>query len=566
MMERHITLVAPPSEGAFADGRKVVAVVGIDRYHAWPTLNNAVSDAKGALGVFLRLGFEQITEPLIDGAATADAIRHLATDELATLSGDDSLVLFVAGHGHTQTRTLQSGSVQTGYLIPVDGDRPKGRAATWIRLDTWLSDVARLPARHILVILDACHSGIALGSLIKWRSGGASRDDSLDELRRRQSRRVITSALANQHAMDGGPIDGHSLFTGCLIEGLTGGLARHGRHEATASEIGVYVQQRVTSYPGSLQTPDFGTLELDNRGELVVPIVTDWRPPQPIPDPPIDTNLVDRSQSLKRRVGAVAGENASAAPIKPLKRVALLDRRLAAELIISYPPRAGSRRVDARSQRSILYALSLYNQLLIEDHFGSALADLIRGDDLLSEAILFLPREISEESTELSTAVAEACRAWLNDPGFQLAASTYGRSKGSLTESPPDAVAYLQRMLLLARRFDAAVIPHPDRCRLYHHWFEGGVRAPDAGQARTVIALPEPARAAEMVSARRSALIAQLGPRPASGAPQVCLVQYQPIVYPVPAAYARQPGSAALAAHQNFTFEFCTAGLTEVTR
>lgn len=281
MTVRDITSVALDSEEEVAEGRKVVAVVGIDRYRAWPTLDNAVSDARGALAVFQQVGFETLAAPLINEMATADAIRRLVTDDLATLGSDDSLVLFFAGHGHTQTRMLPSGPLQTGYLIPVDGDRPAGQTATWLRLDTWLSDVARIPARHILVILDACHSGIALGSLIKWRGGSSARPGgSLEELRRRQSRRVITSALGDQLAMDGGPIDGRSLFTGCLIEGLTGGLAREGRLEATGSEIGVYVQQRVTSYTGSRQTPDFGTLELDQRGELVVPIAVDARPRQ----------------------------------------------------------------------------------------------------------------------------------------------------------------------------------------------------------------------------------------------------------------------------------------------
>jgi uncharacterized caspase-like protein len=138
VMDRDVLAIGdePASEGAFGEGRKVVVVVGIDRYHGWPTLNNAVSDAKGALRVFLQLGFEQIIPPLIDETATADAIRRLVTDELATLGPDDSLVLFFAGHGHTRTRTLQSGPVHTGYIIPVDGDRPEGHAATWLRLDT----------------------------------------------------------------------------------------------------------------------------------------------------------------------------------------------------------------------------------------------------------------------------------------------------------------------------------------------------------------------------------------------------------------------------------------------
>lgn len=48
------------------EGRRVVAVVGIDRYQSWPNLRNAVSDARGVLQSFRRLGFEQITEPLFD--------------------------------------------------------------------------------------------------------------------------------------------------------------------------------------------------------------------------------------------------------------------------------------------------------------------------------------------------------------------------------------------------------------------------------------------------------------------------------------------------------------------
>lgn len=306
-MHRDIGSPTLDAGGPFAEGRRIVAVIGIDRYRAWPMLSNAVRDALGALEVFRRLGFEPIVAPLINESATSDAIHRLVTDDLATLGSSDSLVVFFAGHGHTQTRTLQSGPVQTGFLIPIDGDRPDGRTATWLRLDTWLSDVARLPARHILVILDACHSGLALGSMIKWRGAGeALRDGSLEQLRHRQSRRVITSALGDQRAMDGGPIAGHSLFTGCLIEGLTGGLTRHGRPEVTGSEIGLYVQQRVSSYTDSQQTPDFGTLELDHRGEIVVPIMTGGAPlPLPSAAAPMTLPAVGNAYSdLPSRAGA----------------------------------------------------------------------------------------------------------------------------------------------------------------------------------------------------------------------------------------------------------------------
>lgn len=262
----------PPAREA-RPGRAYIAVIGIDRYRTWNRLYNAVSDARGALTLFAGFGFELIAPPLFDENATGDALRRLVVDDLSGLGQDDSLVLFFAGHGHTVTRSYGGTSVRDGYVIPVDGDRPGGRAGTWLRLESWLTEITRIPARHILVILDACHSGLALGPILQWRSRGMenARREPLEQLRARRSRRIITSALDDQLAMDGGPVPGHSLFTGCLVEAMTGGLVASTGHQiVTGSEIGHYVQRRVSEYPGSVQTPDFGALELDDRGELLV--------------------------------------------------------------------------------------------------------------------------------------------------------------------------------------------------------------------------------------------------------------------------------------------------------
>lgn len=267
---------AQPPRDARA-GRAYIAVVGIDRYRAWRRLYNAVGDASGALRLFTGLGFQLIGPPLYDDHATGDALRRLVSDDLSGLGRNDSLILFYAGHGHTVTRTYDGAIVRDGYLIPCDGDLPGGRTATWLRLDSWLTEIARIPAKHILVVIDACHSGLALGPVLQWRSRGVehARREPLEQLRARRSRRIVTSALDDQLAMDGGPVPGHSLFTGCLIEAMTGGLvASTGHHIVTGSEIGHYVQRRVSEYPGSVQTPDFGALELDDRGELLVQLQT----------------------------------------------------------------------------------------------------------------------------------------------------------------------------------------------------------------------------------------------------------------------------------------------------
>jgi uncharacterized caspase-like protein len=268
-------------------GRSWIAVIGIDRYLHWLPLSSAVRDATGAAAMFRRLGFESIVEPLLDERATGKAIHELVTEDLHTLGPEDSLVLFYAGHGGTRRHYVGDKEIQTGYLIPVDASDSPNKVTTWIELDGWLRAISVLPAKHILVILDACHSGIALDPIVKWRDINSWQETPLSTLSERRSRRIITSALADQVALDHGPSHGHSLFTGCLIEGLTHGLRRGTRRVTTGSELGLYVQQRVSDYPDSRQTPDFGTFKLDDRGEMIIPLATEpFEEAAPIPGMP----------------------------------------------------------------------------------------------------------------------------------------------------------------------------------------------------------------------------------------------------------------------------------------
>jgi formylglycine-generating enzyme required for sulfatase activity/uncharacterized caspase-like protein len=256
-------------------GRNVIVVIGIDNYEHWPQLANAVHDAMGISELFQRLGFELAMEPLLNTYATSKAIQSLVTDDLSSLGSDDSLVLFYAGHGGTRKHYLGDKMIKTGYLIPVEASVSPDKVATWIDLEGWLRAVSLLPARHILVVLDACHSGIALDPIVKWRDFSSCQDLPLPMLRVRRSRRIITSALDDQIALDSGPVHGHSLFTGCLIEGITGGIPRDGHRMTTGSELGLYVQRRVQTYPHSRQTPDFGAFGFDDRGEMVIPLMVE---------------------------------------------------------------------------------------------------------------------------------------------------------------------------------------------------------------------------------------------------------------------------------------------------
>jgi len=261
---------APPGFGGHTvDGRRYISVIGIDQYRAWDHLDNAVNDARGVLAAFEQHGFVSLAE-LLDKDATGDALRRLPGRLKPELGWSDSLVVFFAGHGHTITDRFPDGySTSTGYLIPVDADGAEHGAHTWEGIDPWLTAIAKLPPRHILVILDSCHSGIALSRGVQHRGLGVQTAGTSVPVYKRRSRRVLTSAADDQLATDGGPIPRHSAFTGYLIEALHGSSrAWQGTSAVGMRDIAEYVRRHVQEYSGFTQVPDMGVLEFHDSGEL----------------------------------------------------------------------------------------------------------------------------------------------------------------------------------------------------------------------------------------------------------------------------------------------------------
>jgi TPR repeat protein len=253
------------------NGHQYVVAIGIDHYANWPVLSTAVSDATGFAKLLTsKFGFEYAVEPLTEKNATRDAIRSLIDDDLrGRLKPEDSLVIFFAGHGTTRNDRIGDGVRPVGFIVPVgahaDADQ---RWSDYLNVEEMLRIISTLPASHILVILDSCHSGMALGSKFS-----TSRDDM--RLQRdmlvKVSRKVISSAQGDQNAADRGPLPDHSLFTGLMIQGLTNGKAdSYSSGFVTASQLGAYAQHEVGIAEGSRQTPLFGSFDLDEGGELII--------------------------------------------------------------------------------------------------------------------------------------------------------------------------------------------------------------------------------------------------------------------------------------------------------
>src|SRR6266540_2859575 len=242
-------------------GNSWALVIGINRYAHVNPLGNACADAGSVVEVLVaELGFakENVTTLLDDHATKAKIMeRFLAFD---SLSLDDRLVVFFAGHG--ETFSGQRGPV--GYLIPVDG-RPEDKS-TLIRWDELTRNAELIPAKHVLLVMDACYSGLAI-----QRAIGIGEQRFVSDMLQRFSRQVITAGKANETVADGGgPTGNNSIFTGHLLEGLRG-RASNEKGVLTASYLMNYVYQKVANDPRSNQTPHFGHLEGDGDFILRTP-------------------------------------------------------------------------------------------------------------------------------------------------------------------------------------------------------------------------------------------------------------------------------------------------------
>lgn len=137
----------------YAESRALV--IGINDYHHVSKLHYATNDAKAVAEVLQRkFGFpEDRVTLLLDGTATKAAIVE-AFLSYATSGGDDRIIVFFAGHGHTIT----SSRGEVGYLVPVDAS-PENLASL-IRWDDLTRNADLIPAKHIFFIMDACYGGV----------------------------------------------------------------------------------------------------------------------------------------------------------------------------------------------------------------------------------------------------------------------------------------------------------------------------------------------------------------------------------------------------------------------
>jgi formylglycine-generating enzyme required for sulfatase activity len=235
-------------------------LIGINKYPNLPAnyqLNYAVADAEDFGSLLQRkFGFSNI-RILRDEQATKQGIL----DELSLFAdpkkveNNDCVLVFFSGHG--QTVSLPRGG-EMGFLVPYDAKvnlSEQPNAAEYYRYCIGMDELKRIrtliPAKHVIFIVDACYSGLALESS---RGLDSKIPGYLKKVAIASTQQMITAGGKGEESVERSDF-GHGVFTYKLLEGLDKRIADWNNDGViTGSELGTYLRNTVPEM--SEQIPD----------------------------------------------------------------------------------------------------------------------------------------------------------------------------------------------------------------------------------------------------------------------------------------------------------------------
>jgi hypothetical protein len=265
---RGISVVELPDENGetmrlYSDSYALV--IGIDNYGIWPRLKNAARDARRVAETLKQQGFDVqlVTSPEQTTSEALDTL--LKTFFLKTGDKDSRLVFWFAGHGHS---TGIGTSEQEGYIVPIQAALPDSEenerdfqmdAISLQQFDNWMR---RSRAKHVLAIFDSCFSGAAFAGLRSAPSPAITRATD------NKVRQIITSGDADQEVGDDGLFG--QLFTGAIMGKESEADANKDGY-LTGSELGLFLQTKITNLTENAQTPRYGVIRAEalSKGDTV---------------------------------------------------------------------------------------------------------------------------------------------------------------------------------------------------------------------------------------------------------------------------------------------------------
>lgn len=191
-------------------GKYYALVIGNNEYRQLPKLQTAVEDAR-VVGKLLeeQYGF-QVT--LLYNADRA-AILSTLNDFRKRLTEKDNFLIYYAGHGTLEEKNTQ------GFWLPVDSALDDD--VNWLPTDRITGIMNLMAAKQIMVVADACYSGIMTRASLTRLESGKSEESYNKWLKKMAAykSRVIISSGETKPVLDGGG-GNHSVFAKALLDTL----------------------------------------------------------------------------------------------------------------------------------------------------------------------------------------------------------------------------------------------------------------------------------------------------------------------------------------------------------
>ncbi|HEY5619121.1 MAG TPA: caspase family protein [Vicinamibacterales bacterium] len=207
---------APPFNKSYA------LLLGVSDYRYLERLSLVNDDLRKMETFLLSLGFHvvRVQNEKLTMAAVRSPQQYLADK----VNPDDRLLVYFAGHGFHR----MEGGKERGYLALIDAKQGEVSRENTIAMDDFVAWARQVPAKHLLVLLDSCFSGLAVrGSEVEIRSvpgpQSPSRPDpkTLYRLSAQPGRYLLMAGNEKQKAI-ASPTWKGGLFTHAVVQGLGG--------------------------------------------------------------------------------------------------------------------------------------------------------------------------------------------------------------------------------------------------------------------------------------------------------------------------------------------------------
>ena len=243
-------------------------VIGIDDYdNGWPRLSNAILDAELIAEALEAKGFDVELHRNPDSESLPQIFKRFFI--LKGENPEARLFVWFAGHGATVDGE--------GYLIP--SDAPVITQSTEFKFSSVaLRDfgtfMRQSASKHVYAVFDACFAGTVFTAQRAMPPAAITRATTLPV------RQFLTSGDADQTVSDDGQ------FRELFVRAILGEEPADANSDGylTASEIGMYLGDRVTNLTESAQTPRYGKLRDKDydRGDFVFVVDPEMNPAGPV--------------------------------------------------------------------------------------------------------------------------------------------------------------------------------------------------------------------------------------------------------------------------------------------